>query len=340
MPRPVIELKDINVNFSHAGGTLHAVSHVDLTIMENEIFGIVGPSGAGKSTLVRVINLLQQPTSGQVIIDGQDITSLRGSALSQVRRRIGMIFQHFNLIGGATIAKNVAFNLKAAGWKSSDIPARVSELLELVGLQDKSDVDPSQLSGGQKQRVAIARALANNPSILLCDEATSALDPETAEEIVTILQDINRKMHLTIVFITHQMDIARKLFGRIAVMEKGSVVEVNDTYTLFTEPQHESAKKLVARVMDIGVPPELQRHPDEILLKISYVGERAYDPVISTVIKTYDVDLSIIHGKIEYIDNKPFGILLVTLHGSKEARDAALAYLQAHTHHVEEVSEG
>lgn len=334
---PVIELRDVSVDFSHAGGVLNAVSHVSLSIRKNEIFGIVGPSGAGKSTLVRVINLLQQPTSGQVFIEGQEITHLTGNALGQVRRRMGMIFQHFNLIGGATVFRNVAFNLKAAGWDAADIPGRVTELLDLVGLQDKAQTYPSKLSGGQKQRVAIARALANNPSILLCDEATSALDPETADEIVSILRDINRKMNLTIVFITHQMDIAKKLFNRIAVMDSGRVVDVDDTYDLFTRPRHEIVKKLVARIMDVDVPPELERHEDEELLKISYVGDKAYEPVISTVVKTYDVDLSIIHGKIEYIDGRPFGVLLVTLRGTQKEREAAVKYLVEHTHHVEEV---
>lgn len=336
---PIIELRDISVSFPLDGGKeLHAVSHVSLTVEKGEIFGIVGQSGAGKSTLARVINLLQRPTSGNVIIDGQDITSYSGTALAEERKRMGMIFQHFNLIGGSTVGENVAFNLKAGGWKKAEIPGRVKELLQLVGLGDKEKAYPSQLSGGQKQRVAIARALANNPEILLCDEATSALDAETTEEIVSILREINRKMHLTIVFITHQLEVAERLFDRVAVMDHGSVIETGDTYTIFTAPQHETVRRLVSKVADIDVPVLPPLAGDEQLVKLTYRGENAYQAIISDVVKSFDITLSILHGKIEYITGKPYGVLLVSLKGSEQARADALRYLEEHASSVQRVS--
>jgi D-methionine transport system ATP-binding protein len=334
--RALVELKDISVSFATAEGTeIHAVSRVDLTVRKGEIFGIVGPSGAGKSTLARVVNLLQAPTAGHVLVDGQDITGLQGKQLEALRQKIGMIFQHFNLISGSTVEKNISFNLLAAGWKKEDIPGRVKELLDLVGLSDKLHAYPSQLSGGQKQRVAIARALANNPELLLCDEATSALDPETTEGIVSILRSINRKMGLTIMFITHQMEVAKKLFDRIAVMDHGHIIEVNDTYSLFTSPRQTVTQKMVARVIDIEVPDELAIPADGQLFKLTYVGEKAFDPVIATVAQRYSISLSIVHGKIEYIDGKPFGILVVCLTGAPDARSQALIYLKENTSSVE-----
>ncbi|MCK9191574.1 MAG: methionine ABC transporter ATP-binding protein [Sphaerochaetaceae bacterium] len=333
---PIIELQNINVTFKSAeGNPLVAVSDVSLKVDRGEIFGIVGSSGAGKSTLARVVNLLQKPTDGKVLIDGQNITDYRGDELRKLRLRIGMIFQHFNLISGLSVEDNVAFNLKAAGYPKSDIHSRVVELLNLVGLSDKLKSYPSKLSGGQKQRVAIARALANNPELLICDEATSALDPKTTDEIVSLLNDINKKLKITIVFITHQMEVAKKLFNRIAVMDSGKIVEINSTYSLFSNPTSHVSEALVSTVLDIEIPEELELSEESHLVKILYAGGGAYNPIISNLSKTFDVDLSILSGKIEYINKKPLGILLVSIIGEESERLKAIEYLKDNTTKVE-----
>jgi D-methionine transport system ATP-binding protein len=332
----IIELQNINVTFKSAEGQpLKAVSDASLKVTKGEIFGIVGSSGAGKSTLARVINLLQPPTSGNVLIDNKDITAYKGDELRNLRLRIGMIFQHFNLISGLTVENNVAFNLKAAGCPKDKIHSRVLEVLELVGLSDKLKTYPSRLSGGQKQRVAIARALANNPELLICDEATSALDPKTTEEIIELLNDINKKLKVTIVFITHQMEVAKKLFNRIAVMDSGRIVEVDNTYSIFSNPSNQITRSLVSRVTDIEIPDELEISDDSHLVKIFYAGEKAYNPIISNLSKKFSVDLSILSGKIEYINKKPLGILLISISGKNEERLNAIEYLRDKTTKIE-----
>ena len=331
----VIELKNIDVEFGHGGNAFKAVNDVSLTIQDGEVFGIVGPSGAGKSTLVRVINMLQPPTRGQVLIDGRDITKLNRRELRKVRLNIGMIFQHFNLISGSTIAENVAFSLYANKYPKDKIPGRVKELLELVHLPEKADAYPANLSGGQKQRVAIARALANNPEILLCDEATSALDLENTEEIVALLKEINQKTGITIVFITHEMEVAKKLFDRIAFMEQGKLKEISDIYTAFTEPKEPIAKRLVERVLNVTVPEALTVKEDEELLRLSYTGDDSYDPVISMASKNYDITIDIISGKVDYIHNKPFGVMSVILRGAGSEREKALEYIEKNVYKLE-----
>jgi len=243
-------------------------------------------------------------------------------------------------ISGSTVEDNVAFNLKAAGYPKSEIHSRVVELLNLVGLSDKLKSYPSKLSGGQKQRVAIARALANDPELLICDEATSALDPKTTDGIITLLNDINKTLKVTIVFITHQMDVAKKLFNRIAVMDSGNIVEVKDTYSLFRNPSHPITKSLVASVLDIEIPDELVISKDSHLVKLFYAGEGAYNPIISNLSKKFSVDLSILSGKIEYINKKPLGILLVSIFGVESERLKAIEYLQDNTTKVELIKKG
>lgn len=331
----MIELKNIDVIFQQNKHDFKAVNNVSLKIKKGEIFGIVGPSGAGKSTLVRVINLLQRPSRGQVFIERQEITNLNRKELRKVRLNIGMIFQHFNLISGSTIAENVAFSLYANNYPKDKIPGRVKELLELVHLPEKADAYPANLSGGQKQRVAIARALANNPEILLCDEATSALDLENTEEIVALLKEINEKTKITIVFITHEMEVAKKLFDRIAFMEQGELKEVTDIYTAFTEPKEAISKSLVERVLNVNVPEALVVKEDETLLRLSYTGDDSYDPVISMASKNYDITVDIINGKIDYIHNKPFGVLILILRGEDEERAKALEYIQKNVYKLE-----
>ncbi|HIW48243.1 MAG TPA: ATP-binding cassette domain-containing protein [Firmicutes bacterium] len=335
----MIELKDISVSFGKGESRFHAVKDVSLQINTGEIFGIVGPSGAGKSTLVRVMNLLQQPTQGQILIDGEDITQAKGAKLRQIRKNMGMIFQHFNLISGATVFENVAFALTANGYPKEKQRARVEELLKMVGLSEKIDVYPASLSGGQKQRVAIARALANTPKILLCDEATSALDLESTEEVLSILHRIKENSNITIVFITHDLDAAKKLFDRIAVMSEGQIVEVNDTYSIFSNPVHPVTQMLVNRNFELDVPDFVADavQADEELYKIYYVGQRAYDPVINEVAKRYDVEVSILHGKIDYIHRQALGILVVKVKGQDAVRQAAVAYMKEHVYRLEKL---
>lgn len=331
----VIELKNIDVTFQQNKQDFKAVKNVNLKIEKGEIFGIVGPSGAGKSTLVRVINLLQRPSRGQVFIEGQEITNLNRKELRKVRLNIGMIFQHFNLISGSTIAENIAFSLYANNYPKDKIPKRVKELLEIVHLPEKADAYPANLSGGQKQRVAIARALANNPEILLCDEATSALDLENTEEIVALLKEINEKTKITIVFITHEMEVAKKLFDRIAFMEQGELKEVTDIYTAFTNPKEPISKSLVERVLNVNVPEALVLKEDETLLRLSYTGDDSYDPVISIASKNYDITVDIINGKVDYIHNKPFGVLIIILKGEDKEREKALEYIRKNVFKLE-----
>lgn len=326
-----IELRNIGVTFKQDKKQVKAVQNVSFAVEAGEIFGIVGLSGAGKSTLVRTINLLQRPSEGQILIDGVDVTNERGAVLKATREKIGMIFQHFNLIGNRTIGQNIEFALKAGNYPKEQRKQRVLELLKLVDLEEKYADYPANLSGGQKQRVGIARALANNPEILLCDEATSALDVETTEEILKILARINRDLGLTIVFITHELEVAKKLFDRMAVMENGQVVELNQTYELFANPQAPVTKKLVGRFLDLKIPAELMTNfSSGRLLELRYQGENTLEPLISQISKDFQVLVSITHGKIEYIQNKAIGLLIIHLTGDPTEVKLAEAVIQKH----------
>lgn len=334
----MIELRDVSVSFNIKGNNVEAVKNINLKVNKGEVFGIVGLSGAGKSTLVRTINLLQKPTKGKVIIDGQDITELKGEALRQIRLKIGMIFQHFNLISGKTVHENIEFVLKANSYPKNKRKERVDELLKLVYLEDKANVYPSNLSGGQKQRVGIARALANNPEILLCDEATSALDLENTEEILDLLQDINKKYGITIVFITHEMEVAKKLFDRVAVMSKGQIIEENNVYSIFANPKEQITKSLISKNLNVEIPKGVEHLICEgQLLKIYYKGEKSVDPVISFASKKYQVYISIIHGKIDYIQGKPLGILIINISGETKEINNAKKYIKENVSEIEEL---
>ncbi|MBP1044201.1 ATP-binding cassette domain-containing protein [Vagococcus sp. BWB3-3] len=324
-----IELKNVSVQFKQKKRQITAVNQVSLKVEKGEIFGIVGLSGAGKSTVVRTMNLLQVPTSGQVLIDGQDITAAKGQALGEIRKRVGMIFQHFNLISNRTIGDNILFALKAANYPKEQRQERVKELLELVDLSDKIADYPANLSGGQKQRVGIARALANKPDILLCDEATSALDVETTEEIINLLEKINQELNLTIVFITHQMEVAKRLFHRLAVMQNGEIVEQNRTFEIFGKPQHEFTQKLVGRHMNLVIPQELvQKFRTGVLLELTYLDDNALEPLIANVSRQIPVLVSITHGKIEYIQGKAIGRLIIHVDGEPEEIKRAIEMIQ------------
>lgn len=307
----------------------HAVKNVDLEIKTGDIFGIIGLSGAGKSSLIRLLNRLEEPTSGQIIIDGVDMTSLSKAELLEKRKKIGMIFQHFNLLSSRTVGENVAFSLEIAKWEKSKIKARVQELLEVVELSDKIDYYPSQLSGGQKQRVAIARALANNPDILLSDEATSALDPKTTKAILELIRNIQKKFGLTVVMITHQMEVIKEICNKVAVMSAGKIVECGGVHHIFSNPQSEITKELISYLpaadeKDIAI----MRHKGSCIVKLKFLGVIAGDPIISKAIRQFDIDLNIIEGSIDNLSTMQVGHLHVELVGDMNKQKEAIKWFE------------
>ena len=333
----MIRLEEVSVVFKQKQGNLTAVDSVSLHIKKGDIFGIVGGSGAGKSTLVRTINGLQKTTSGKVIVDGEDVGTLSSKEIRKLRQKVGMIFQHFNLISRKTVGQNIEFALKVQKYPKDKRRARVKELLELVGLEDKQDVYPASLSGGQKQRIGIARALAAEPKILLCDEATSALDVQTTGEIVDILKEINSKLGITIVFITHQLEVAKSLFTQVAVMSEGKIIEENEAYEIFASPKETLTRKLVKP--QIEIPEEIIGRAYGQVLKLTYKGEKSIEPIIAYTNKKFDVVLNILHGRIEYIQGKPIGILVVSLDGERKAVKEAIEYMNSHIEEIEMIRE-
>lgn len=334
----MIEIEKVCVDFpTGRGQTSRAVDDVTLHIGSGEIFGIVGTSGAGKSTLLRTLNALQRPSQGSVKIAGTEITALDGGELRKARQRIGMIFQHFNLMHTRTVSQNVAFSLKAAGWERAKIAPRVAEILKLVGLEDKASRYPAQLSGGQKQRVGIARAIANHPDVLLCDEPTSALDLETSATILALLKQINQQLGITIVLITHEMNVIKSICDRVAVMSGGKVVEAGEVFDIFAHPQHTFTQQLVSHTLNLTLPERLRQHLHGSLLKILFIGDSAEQPVLSDVAVKFGVAVNILHGKIEYIGEKALGILVVQLTAphNPSAVDAAVEHIRARTAQVE-----
>ncbi|MFO1442449.1 methionine ABC transporter ATP-binding protein [Bacillus sp. Bva_UNVM-123] len=336
----MIDIQNLSKEYKTKNGTIIGVDHVSLTIQKGEIYGIVGYSGAGKSSLLRCINLLERPTSGKIVIDGSDLTSLKGEQLRLARLKIGMIFQHFYLISQKTVFDNIAFSLKAANVPKKNIKARVEELLEMVGLSDKKDVYPSQLSGGQKQRVAIARALANNPNVLLCDEATSALDPKTTKSILTLLKKINQELNITIVLITHEMDVVKEICNRMAIMQGGKVIEEGAVYDIFANPKEELTKEFIASVVSFEIPAVILKNCVGPIVKVMFKGGIAGEGVISDMLQKHNVKGNFLHGSIEYIQEMPLGIFIMELRGLQEEVDAALHYIETRAVQVEVLRDG
>ncbi len=330
----MIELRHISKDFGTGEHAVHAVQDVSLTVETGEIFGIIGFSGAGKSTLVRCINLLERPTSGEVLLDGQELTTLPPKQLRQTRKKIGMIFQHFNLMPSRTVAGNVAYPLRGSGLSREQIAAKVQSLLELVGIGDKADAFPSQLSGGQKQRVAIARALANDPSVLLCDEATSALDPQTTKAILHLLRDLNAKLGLTIVLITHEMAVVREICHRVAVMEHGRVAEQGEVFNVFVDPRQDITRSFIRTTSNLQKVEELiaadspvtRLKPGELIIRLSYVQRNAAEPLISVVTKLFDVSLNIIFADINIVQDAPIGGTVAIISGERSHITKAIEY--------------
>ncbi len=339
----MIDLSHIEKIYDSPSGPVKAIKDISLHINKGEIYGIIGLSGAGKSTLVRCINLLERPTSGTVTVDGQDITAMSESQLRQARKSIGMIFQHFNLLSSATVYDNVAFPLRLVNTPKDKIDKKVTELLELVGLADKADQYPSQLSGGQKQRVGIARALASEPKILLCDEATSALDPQTTKAILQLIRDINAKLKLTVVVITHEMQVIKDICDKVAVIDKGVIAEKGNVLEVFTNPQQPITREFISVLLSNDLPVgfrerEVRQEPFNgslLLIRLTFIGESANEPVISRLIKNFDLNVGILFGSLDDIKGVPFGRLIISLDGRQLEIQEALEYVQKQNLKVE-----
>ena len=332
----MIEFHDVHKTYRVAGREIPALQPTRLNIQAGQIFGLIGHSGAGKSTLLRLINRLEEPSGGRILVEGEDVTALDAEGLRRFRQRVGMIFQHFNLLSSKTVADNVAMPLRlAGGFSRAEVDARVSELLARVGLSDHARKYPAQLSGGQKQRVGIARALACRPSILLCDEATSALDPQTTASVLQLLAEINRELKLTIVLITHEMDVIRRVCDQVAVMDGGAIVEQGDVADVFLHPQHPTTRRFVFEAERVD---EDERHDDfahvpGLILRLTFRGEATYAPLLGTVARQTGVDYSILSGRIDRIKDTPYGQLTLALVGGD--LEAAMSQLNAADVHVE-----
>lgn len=336
----MIKLEGIKKIYKTKKDVVAAVDDVSLQINEGEVYGIVGYSGAGKSTLLRCINLLERPTEGNVIVDGVHLTTLSMQELRKARQSIGMIFQGFHLASSKTAAQNVDFSLKVAGVPKEKRARRVKELLELVGLTDRANNYPAQLSGGQQQRVSIARALANNPKVILSDEATSALDPSTKDSILQLLKKINEELGITIVLITHEMEVVKEISDRCAVMQDGKVVEEGTTYDIFANPKNDLTKKFISTVLQFSLPEALLKTCTGTVVRLQFQGDVANEAVVSDMLQAYNVSGNILHGKVEYIRDEPLGIFIMEITGVQENVTAAIAYLEQRIEQVEVVQHG
>ncbi|EHJ01834.1 Phosphonate-transporting ATPase [Clostridium sp. DL-VIII] len=332
----MIELKNIKKTYEADNLSVEALKGISLNIGKADIFGIIGYSGSGKSTLIRCINLLEKPDSGQVIFNGKDLNKLSERDLRRERQKIGMIFQHFNLLSYDTVYANVALPLVYKGLNKKEIEEKVDNLLEIVGLSDKKNAYPSQLSGGQKQRVSIARALANDPEVLLSDEATSALDPQTTDSILNLLKDLNKKFGLTIVIITHEMQVIKEICNKVAVLSDGRIVEQGTALEVFSKPKHEITKEFVASIFQSDKIYELLNNESiskivknkGIVVRLLFTGSSANDAYISTISREFQINLSVIFGNIEIIQDEPVGCLFIAFSGEAYKIKKAINYLE------------
>ncbi|MEI7186939.1 methionine ABC transporter ATP-binding protein MetN [Dickeya dianthicola] len=338
----MIELINITKVFQQKGRAVTALDDVTLRVLAGQIYGVIGASGAGKSTLIRCVNLLERPTQGKVLIDGKDLMGLSESQLTRTRRQVGMIFQHFNLLSSRTVFGNVALPLELDNTPASEIKQRVHQLLDLVGLSDKHDAYPANLSGGQKQRVAIARALASNPKVLLCDEATSALDPATTRSILELLKDINRRLGLTILLITHEMDVVKRICDQVAVISDGKLIEQDTVSEVFSHPKTPLAQKFIQSTLHLDIPDDYQQRlsatprPGSVpLLRMEFTGQSVDAPLLSEVARTFNVNNNIISAQMDYAGGVKFGIMLAEMHGQETDTQAAIVFLQQHHVNIE-----
>lgn len=343
----MIYLKNISKVYAAKDNKVEAVKDVNLHIERGKIVGIIGYSGAGKSTLIRCINLLEAPTSGEVIVNGMDLTKLSPKELRKTREKIGMIFQHFNLMRNRNVFENIAYPLKGKGLTREQIKEKVESLLTLVGLSDKIQAYPSELSGGQKQRVAIARALANDPQVLLCDEATSALDPQTTQSILKLLKEINEKLDLTIVIITHQMEVVKEICHRVAIMDGGRIVEEGNILQIFINPKAKMTKSFISTVFHFDKIYEIldkesfigELTEEELIAMISFEGQKVGQAFIFKLSRKFNVDASILFGNVEIIQDVPVGNLIVKFNGSIEGIAQSIDYLRQNNIYVEVIKD-
>lgn len=338
-----IEFLQVEKKFESGGKIIEALKGVTLTVEKGDIFGVIGFSGAGKSTLLRTVNLLERPTSGTVIVDGKDLTMLSVAELRRVKKDIGMIFQQFNLLESKTVFENVAMPLLLSQTPKKVVQERVAELLSFVGLSDKAKSFPDELSGGQKQRVGIARALATNPSILLSDEATSALDPQTTESILELLKRVNKEYNITILMITHEMNVIKEICNRVAVMEHGTVVEQGEVLDMFAHPQTETARNFVKSVIRDDIPPSVYKalansRGQSRIYQIHFVGENSGQQVVSQVAKQFQTQVHVLFGNISELQGVPFGNMIVEIGGSAADIARAYQYIQQQNVTVKEIS--
>ncbi len=338
----MIEIKNVNKVFYQGNKEILALKDINLHIAKGTIFGVIGSSGAGKSTLIRCVNMLEAPTSGSIIVDGIDLTKLSTKQLVETRRNIGMIFQHFNLLSSRTVFDNVALPLELAGKDRSHISSKVTELLKLVGLEDKHESYPANLSGGQKQRVAIARALASDPSVLLCDEATSALDPATTQSILELLKKINRKLDITILLITHEMEVVKSICHEVAIIGGGELVEKGTVGDIFAHPKTELAHEFIRSTLDLSIPEDYQvrLQSDRVegsypLIRMEFTGATVDAPLMSHISRKYNIDVSILSSDLDYAGGVKFGMMVAELFGNEEDDNAAIEYLREHNVKVE-----
>ncbi|MFH0256223.1 methionine ABC transporter ATP-binding protein MetN [Vibrio rumoiensis] len=338
----MIEINQVNKVFYQGNKKIPALIDINLHIPQGEIFGVIGSSGAGKSTLIRCVNMLEAPTSGSVLVDGLDLTKLSSKELGQARRNIGMIFQHFNLLSSRTVFDNVALPLELAQTPTSEIEKRVEELLDLVGLADKRDTYPANLSGGQKQRVAIARALASKPKVLLCDEATSALDPATTKSILELLKTINQQLNLTILIITHEMDVVKNICDKVAIIGGGRLVEQGLVSDIFAHPKTELAQEFIRSTLDLSIPEDYKARLQDTqvegsipLVRLEFTGSTIDAPVISQLSRKFNVDVSILNSDIDYAGGVRFGLMVAELFGEKEQVKQSVTFLKEHNIKVE-----
>lgn len=331
----IIEFKNISKTFKSKNSEVHALKNISLSVQKGDIFGVIGFSGAGKSTLVRMINALEKPTSGSVIVNDENVLELRGENLRGFRKNIGMIFQHFNLLESRTVFQNIAIPLELEHWPKSKITARVNQLLKFVELDEKANFFPNELSGGQKQRVGIARALTLNPEILLCDEATSALDPRTTDSILELLQRINKDLSVTIIMITHQMNVIQKVCNKVAVLEKGELVESGNVIDVFGNPQKETTKGFIRTVINDQLPESVKTYlrdydkPQKVV-RLRFDGKNADNPIMSLAIKETGVNISILYGTVTELEGKVVGFQTVQITGEEKQLMAAETFFKEH----------
>jgi D-methionine transport system ATP-binding protein len=341
----LIEFRHVSKIFETKEGTTEALKDIQLTVEKGDIFGVIGYSGAGKSTLLRTVNLLEYPTSGDILVDGRKLSELTQKDLRVAKKNIGMIFQHFNLLNSKSVFDNVAMPLLLSNKKKREVKEQVYEILRFVGLEDKANHYPNELSGGQKQRVGIARALVTNPTILLCDEATSALDPQTTKSILNLLKKINEEFKITILLITHEMEVIKEVCNRVAVMEEGRVIEVGSVFDIFAQPRTKTARNFVKSVVRDDLPTSVknllkQNKGDRRIVKIDFLGSSSGQPVVSRTAKNFNVDINVLFANITELQGIPYGHMIIEIIGKGDELERAIQFLHTQDVIVQEVMEG